>query len=69
MSYTAVKKVGGLSVIVSNTVLDAGASSHAVDDDVLDTGAGANTVFGATVAITPLTILNFKLFDNRIFKL
>lgn len=69
MSYTAVKKVGGLSVIVSNTVLDTGAGSHAVSDDALNTAAGTFTIFGVTVPLTPVKILNFKLFDNRIFKL
>lgn len=69
MSFTTVKKVGGLSVIVNNTIKDVGASLHVVSDDALDTGAGAHTLFGATVAVTPLAILNFKLFDNRIFKL
>jgi len=69
MSFAIVKKVGGLSVIVNNTVKDASGNPHVVDDDVLDAAAGTHTIFGVTVEITPLTILNFKLFDNRIFKL
>lgn len=69
MSYTAVKKTDGLSVIASNTLLDTGASPHVVSNDVLDTIPGAHTVFGATVAVTPLTIVEFDLLDNRIFSL
>lgn len=69
MSFTIVKKVGGLSVIVNNTVKDASGNPHIVDNDALDVAAGLHIIFGATVEITPLTILNFKLFDNRIFKL
>ena len=69
MSYTAVKKADGLSVIVSNTLKDAGGGAQVVSNDALDTGAGTYTIFTTTVAVTPLVILNFKLFDNRIFQL
>lgn len=69
MSFTTVKKVDGLSVIVNNTVWDTVGNPHVVEDDVLDTLGNPHTIFGATVELTPLTILNFKLFDNRIFKL
>ena len=67
MSFAVVKKTDGLSVIVNNTVLDTGATPYAVSNDALDTGAGTHTLFGATVPVTPVTILNFKLYDNRIF--
>jgi len=69
MSFTVVKKLDGLSVIVTNTVKDANGNSYAVSVNALDTGVGLHALFGATVEITPLTILSFKLFDNRIFKL
>lgn len=69
MSFAVVKKTDGLSVIVSNTVIDTGVGSHAVSDDVLDTGLGTHTVFGATVPLTPIKIVEFDLFDNRIFSL
>lgn len=69
MSFTVVKKVGGLSVIVNNTVLDADGDPHIVSDDALDTSAGEHALFGATVELTPLTIIQFDLYDNRIFEL
>jgi len=69
MSFAAIKKVDVLSVIVNNTVLDAAGSPHIVEDDVLDTSGNPHTIFGATVALTPLTIVEFELYDNRNFEL
>ena len=69
MSFTVVKKADGLSVIVNNTLLDAGAGNQVVSDDVLEAdGITTDTVFGATAPVTPIKILNFKVFDNRIHK-
>jgi hypothetical protein len=67
VSYTTILKTDGLSVIASNTVLDAGGSPHVVSNDILDTGAANYTVFGGTVSLSPLNVVKFNLFDNRIF--
>lgn len=71
MSYTGVKKRNGATIIVSNTIKDAGGGSHTVDNDVLDTGAGAHTIFTDNVEINPVKIVNFRLGDslNRMFRL
>jgi hypothetical protein len=69
MSFTVVKKANGLSVIVNNTVLDASGDPHVVSNNVLDADAVDHTLFGATVELTPLTIIQFDLYDNRIFEL
>lgn len=69
MSYATVKKVGGLSVVVSNSVLDTTTTPHVVSNDVLDVATSTHTVFGTTVGLTPVTILQFDLYDNRVFTL
>lgn len=65
MSYASVKKADGSSVIVSNTVLDAGGSPHVVSDDALDTAAGTHTVFSATVPVTAVSIVDFVVLSDR----
>lgn len=69
MSFATVKKLDSTSVIVTNTVKDAGGGSHVVDLNALDTVATPYLIFAATVALTPVIILEFDLFDNRIFTL
>lgn len=65
MSYASVKKLDGSSDIVSNTVLDTGGSPHVVSDDALDTGTGTHTVFGATVPLTSVSIVDFVVLSDR----
>lgn len=67
MSYATVLKADGLGIIASNTVLDTGGSPHVVSNDALDAGAAAHTVFGVTVSLSPLNVVKFNLYDNRIF--
>ena len=65
MSHATVKKADGTSAIASNTVLDAGGSPHVVSDDALDTGAGTHTVFGATVSLAAVSIVDFVVLSDR----
>lgn len=71
MSYAAVKRIDGSSVIVSNTVLDTGGGSHVVNDDVMNVASVEMTVFFANVEVNPVQIVNFKLnnVNNRVFRL
>lgn len=71
MTWTAVKRTDGSSVIVSNTVLDTGGGSHVVNDDALNSAGAGLTVFFANVEVNPVKIVNFRLSDvnNRVFRL
>ena len=68
MTWAAIKKTDGLSVIASNTIKNSGGGDVVVSDDVLDTGAATHTIFGATVAVDPVPVVNFIVTANRIFE-
>jgi hypothetical protein len=71
MTYAAVKRTDGSSVIVSNSVLDSGGGSHTVANDALNSAGAGLTVFFTNVEVNPVQIVNFRLSDvtNRVFRL
>ena len=69
MSFATVKRQNGTGVVVSNTVKSSVGVDIVVSDDVLDTGATAYSIFGVSVLVAPVYTVEFDLFDNRVFEL
>jgi hypothetical protein len=69
MTFTSIKRSTGNSIIVSNSVKTSTGSDVSVSNDVLDSSATPHTIFTDTIAINPVHVTEFALFDNRIFTL
>jgi hypothetical protein len=69
MTFTSIKRGTASSVIVSNSVKTSTGSDVSVSNDVLDSDTTPHTLFTDTIAINPVNVTEFALFDNRIFTL
>lgn len=68
MSYATVQDADGNSMVVKNVMKNAAGAEFTVSDDALDQDGNPFTIFGATVEVNPVPVVQFKVTANRVFK-